>query len=162
MYEPRGPVTSPALHSDRQEASSCIPTRFFTGRPCRAGHLAERFVTNGQCVVCNAQKARNRERQKSRDDPAYRLFRNVHRRAGQALGGSASPSASVGATMQTLRHYIEAQFRPGMSWENYRQWEVDHILPLSGATSFDDLVSRCHYTNLQPLWRRQNRMKGGA
>lgn len=146
----------------RQRAAACGLRRFYTGKPCKAGHLAERFVGNGQCVKCNATEARSREARRSSIDPAYRLFSNVQRRTGQALQGLTGPTTALGAPMPVIRRYIEDRFGPGMSWENYRQWEVDHILPLSGAASFDDLVSRCHYTNLQPMWRRQNRMKGGA
>ena len=140
----------------------CGLRRFYTGKPCKAGHLAERFAANGQCVQCNAREARSREARRSSVDAPYRLFRNVQRRTGQALQGRASPAAALGAPMLVVRCHIEGRFGPGMSWDNYRQWEVDHILPLSGAASLIDLVSRCHYTNLQPLWRRQNRMKGGA
>lgn len=140
----------------------CGLRRFYTGKPCKGGHVAERYVTNGQCVPCNAFTARLREARRSSQQTPYRLFRNIHRRTGQALRGLASPVAAVGAPLQVVCAHIEDRFGPGMCWENYRQWEVDHILPLSGAVSLDDLVSRCHYTNLQPLWRRQNRMKGGA
>jgi hypothetical protein len=30
--------------------------RYFTGRACPEGHVAERLVSNGHCVVCGAQK----------------------------------------------------------------------------------------------------------
>ena len=49
-----------------------------------------------------------------------------------------------------------------MAWEKYGQWEVDHITPLSAGRTVEDLSRLCHYTNLQPLWKRDNRMKGGA
>jgi len=39
---------------------------------------------------------------------------------------------------------------------------VDHITPLSAGCTVEDLTRLCHYTNLQPLWKRDNRMKGGA
>ena len=49
-----------------------------------------------------------------------------------------------------------------MTWENYGEWEVDHILP---CASFDleqpEAQRQCfHYTNLQPLWKADNRSKG--
>jgi hypothetical protein len=28
--------------------------RYFTGKPCKHGHVAERTVSNGECVVCAA------------------------------------------------------------------------------------------------------------
>lgn len=36
----------------RAEANAAGKVRYFTGEPCRAGHLAERYVTTGSCVMC--------------------------------------------------------------------------------------------------------------
>lgn len=51
-----------------------------------------------------------------------------------------------------------------MSWENRGNfgWHVDHIKP---CASFDltkpEEQAKCfHYTNLQPLWARENIAKG--
>lgn len=32
--------------------------RFYTGKPCKRGHDAQRFVTTGGCVACNASRAK--------------------------------------------------------------------------------------------------------
>ncbi len=137
-------------------------SRFYTGKTCRQGHLAERYVSNGQCVICNAQKARRRERLRGLQDPSFRMFRNTLRRTGMALRGRASPVEALSCNHAELREHIAAKFRRGMTWSRYRQWEVDHIEPLSSAQSEEQLLELCHYTNLQPLWRRENRIKGGA
>jgi 5-methylcytosine-specific restriction endonuclease McrA len=34
-------------------------TRYYTGKPCKWGHVAERFVSTGGCVVCGRENARN-------------------------------------------------------------------------------------------------------
>jgi integrase len=57
---------------------------------------------------------------------------------------------------------IASQFRTGMCWERYRQWEVDHVRPLSSARTLRELIALCHFNNLQPLWRGENLQKGGA
>lgn len=36
----------------RREAHEQGLLRFFTGVPCRNGHLAERYVNQGQCLLC--------------------------------------------------------------------------------------------------------------
>lgn len=146
----------------RTEAAMSGLSRFYTGKLCRDGHRSERYVTNRQCVACNAGKARQRELLRGFREPSFRMYRNTLRRTGMALRGCASPAEAVGCDHPELRNHIAAQFRHGMSWERYRQWEVDHIEPLALARCIDDLVRRCHYTNLQPLWRRENRIKGGA
>jgi hypothetical protein len=49
-----------------------------------------------------------------------------------------------------------------MSWYNYRYngWHIDHIIPLATAKTLDDLILLSHYTNLQPLWSKDNFKKG--
>lgn len=37
---------------ERSDAVKLNVRRYFTGRPCRRGHLAERFTSSGQCVAC--------------------------------------------------------------------------------------------------------------
>jgi hypothetical protein len=53
-----------------------------------------------------------------------------------------------------------------MNWENYNYngWHIDHIIPLSTAKTFEEIVEKklMHYTNLQPLWRLDNQKKGGV
>jgi IS30 family transposase len=59
-----------------------------------------------------------------------------------------------------LRIHIEKQFKEGMSWDNYGEWEIDHIVPLKYQNpTLEQLVERFHYTNLQPLWATENRSK---
>lgn len=144
------------------EAAACGLSRFWTGRPCKYGHHVERFACNGQCVACNAQSARARERQKCATDPTYRVYRSVQRRSGQVLKGRSSPSKALGCDQLTLQRHISSRFTEGMTWDRYGQWEVDHIVPLSAAGSERELIRLCSYRNLQPLWKRDNQMKGGA
>lgn len=146
----------------RQEAAECGLFRFWTGRPCKFGHLAERYVANGQCVQCNAEKTVNRDQKRRKADPTYRMLRSVQNRSGQVLKGRASPSQVLGCTHETLKQHLAQRFTEGMTWDRYGQWEVDHITPLSAARSLGHLIELCHYSNLQPLWKRDNQMKGGA
>lgn len=47
-----------------------------------------------------------------------------------------------------------------MNWENRNLWHIDHIKPLSLATTENELYELCHYTNLRPLWAIDNLKKG--
>jgi hypothetical protein len=65
----------------------------------------------------------------------------------------------VGCTQEFLKEYIENKFVDGMTWENQGEWHIDHRIPLSSANSEDEIYKLCHYTNLQPLWGEDNRIK---
>jgi hypothetical protein len=41
------------LYETKSEAKAAGHKTFFTGRPCAAGHRAERYTSTGACVVCN-------------------------------------------------------------------------------------------------------------
>lgn len=90
------------------------------------------------------------------------MYRSTLRRTGMALMGRASPASAVGCDHPELRDYIAYQFRSGMSWDKYRRWEVNHVRPLSSARTLSELIALCHFSNLQPLWRSENLLKGGA
>jgi hypothetical protein len=67
----------------------------------------------------------------------------------------------VGCSLEFLKEHLEKQFTNGMSWENYSRygWHIDHIIPLSSATTEEEIYKLCHYTNLQPLWAEDNLKK---
>lgn len=44
----------------RQEALSLGLKRYFTGKPCGRGHVAERYVSRPTCLACNLEDARAR------------------------------------------------------------------------------------------------------
>jgi 5-methylcytosine-specific restriction endonuclease McrA len=42
--------------TSRKAALAAGLNRYFTGKPCTATHIAERFVNDGTCVVCKLEK----------------------------------------------------------------------------------------------------------
>jgi len=40
---------------ERAKAMEAGEDKYFTGRPCKNGHLVERRVSNGNCVICEAE-----------------------------------------------------------------------------------------------------------
>lgn len=58
----------------------------------------------------------------------------------------------LGYSAVELRYYIEKLFTPGMSWENYGEWHIDHIIPVSKFSKDTPVHIVCALDNLQPLW----------
>ena len=46
-----------------------------------------------------------------------------------------------------------------MSWENREQWHIDHIIPVSLAKSIKEIIILSHYSNLRPMWSKDNILK---
>lgn len=70
----------------------------------------------------------------------------------------------VGCSMSDFCVHIEAQFLPGMTWENRGQWHLDHKRPVASFDLSDpEQVKACfHYSNFQPLWALDNVMKSDS
>jgi len=68
----------------------------------------------------------------------------------------------IGCSPEFLKEHIEKQFKQGMNWDNcgLYGWHIDHIIPLSSAKTEEEIYKLCHYTNLQPLWAKENLSKG--
>jgi hypothetical protein len=68
----------------------------------------------------------------------------------------------VGCSVPKLRQHLEAQFTDGMTWDNHGEWHIDHIKPCASFDLTDAEQQReCfNYTNLQPLWAKDNLSKG--
>lgn len=100
-----------------------------------------------------------------RKDPEVRLLHNLRVRLHDAMTGrkkSAPTMKLVGCSVEELRIYLEKQFSPGMSWENYGAWHVDHIRACAtfDLTDREQQAACFHFSNLQPLWAYNNSTKG--
>ncbi|WP_102945296.1 hypothetical protein [Stenotrophomonas sp. VV52] len=108
----------------------------------RAAALREHRATNPSARIRNAVAARLWAALKGRSDGA--LF------------------SRLGYSAEDLVSHLQAQFTPGMSWENYGQWHVDHIKPCAWFDHTDPAQFRECWalSNLQPLWAADNLRKG--
>ena len=66
----------------------------------------------------------------------------------------------LGYSSIQLKEYIERLFTEGMSWENYGEWHIDHIKPVSKFDSDTPVDIVNSLENLQPLWAFDNLSKG--
>jgi hypothetical protein len=115
------------------------------------------------------KKEQTRTNQKKRrdSDVCFRIATNLRNRFRAALVGigykRGSAVRDIGCSFEELRTHLESLFQPGMSWENYGEWEIDHMKPVSSFDLREEEQQRTvnHYTNLQPLWKTENRSKSG-
>ena len=116
----------------------------------------------------NLERTRQHTRDRKKEDVAFRIGCTLRRRVSQAVKGkgrkAARSRALIGCSPAELKAYLEARLLPGMTWENYGHhgWHIDHIKPCAGFDLSDpDQQRQCfHYTNLQPLWAKDNLSKG--
>lgn len=96
--------------------------------------------------------------------PVERLVRNLKRRLRGKAAAELKFEEAVGCSAHELAAKLEAQFGPGMTWENYGSHHVDHVMPVS---AFDmacplEAMLATHWSNLRPLWGHENLRKGAS
>ena len=111
----------------------------------------------------NRDKRRTYDRNKRKTDLNYKLTDNLRNRVRKTLNGKSKSKNTLkllGCSVDFLKKHIESQFEPGMSWENYGfdGWHMDHIVPCASFDLSDpEQQQKCfHYSNLQPLWAKDN------
>lgn len=208
----------------RREALALGLPRYFTGKPCKNGHIAERGASRGECRECHRiWRAENQDKLKSwkrrwrslaesseleraqakrysdkypsrRAESAKRWRERNPERAFEArsknyLKRMKNPKNRLDAAVRAgvnlcikkgskagrktidlldysreeLVRHLEAQFKEGMTWDNYGDWHIDHIIPLA-AFNFEtpddiDFKRAWALKNLQPLWALENHRK---
>jgi len=118
-------------------------------------------------------RQRDWSQKQSANNIQFRIKKNIRERIRAVIRrrNTIKPESSIralGCDVSFLIKRFENKFhchprtREMMSWDNYGDWHIDHIIPLA---SFDlankgQFLKACHYTNLQPLWAEENLSKG--
>lgn len=111
----------------------------------------------------------NYNRRERKNNKNYRLKNNCRNRINEALRNvglrkSERTAKLIGCPIEELKTYLESKFREGMSWDNHslHGWHIDHIRPCSSFNLSDPEQQKAcfHYSNLQPLWAKENLSKG--
>lgn len=228
-----------SMPKSRAEAKAMDSPFYFTGKPCKHGHVSVRRTRNGHCIECAVllqetpeyreymreysrqyqaaqdhkdsrrvrnrkrestperkeyerayrakperreyarstarqrqatpeyrEYARNKARQRRKEDPSFRLRHNISTAVSRSLKlgkGGKKTFELLGYTREELMRHIEKRFKPGMSWDNYGEWHLDHKIPLS-VHNFEtpddpDFKAAWALSNLQPLWAKDNTSK---
>lgn len=146
--------------------------RILNNRRLRTKRLTGRTVIprgsiSEQDKISRARKRSSRWYHNHKSGPQLLLRHRLRTRVLMSLGKKHAKKSSktielIGCTWEFLEWHIEQQFAHGMTWENRGLWHVDHIRPCS---SYDltnpEQQKRCfHYSNLRPLWAKDNLSKG--
>lgn len=115
-----------------------------------------------------ANRKYQREYKKARRaDPQYQLEKNLSSAIRKSLRGNKKGrkwETLVDWTAEELKQHLESLWKPGMSWDNYGDWHIDHKIPESWwkyANANDSEFKQCWaLANLQPLWGKDNLIKG--
>lgn len=107
-------------------------------------------------------------RNRRKNSVEFKLATNLRTRLYLAIKNNIKNGSSVkdlGCSIDDFKKHIESLFKEGMSWENWGRygWHLDHIKPLTSFNleNIDEFRRATHYSNLQPMWWRDNISKGG-
>ena len=101
----------------------------------------------------------NGKKKKRKTDPVFRIKKNIRDRIRKYMNGKSLSQRTfdiIGLSRTEFIQYIESQFTEGMSWDNYGEWHIDHIIPLNYAKTEDKVLELNYYKNLRPLWAEEN------
>ncbi len=105
-------------------------------------------------------------KQQYKTNICFKLKHNLRRRIHEVIKYNkkcAPTERLLGCSLEFFKKYLESKFQPQMTWENYSfyGWHIDHIKPcFSFDLSDPEQQKQCfHYTNLQPLWAKENLRK---
>jgi len=141
--------------------------------------LKKQYTKNRQHHIVKAREQRKKDPQRNiiingrsdrkryHKDPGFRLKMLMRTRIWRTIKDQSGIKVKrtmelLGCTMDEFKTYFESKFQQGMNWENYGEWHIDHIIPCStfNLTIAEDQIKCFHYTNLRPLWKRDNLDKG--
>ena len=144
----------------RRAARAAIPPVSVEAKRARA--KAWRRANRASVAASNkAWRKANPERHKkilkrAHSQPIAKLTKNLRRRLRDFVKSAErkeSTQQMVDCSWNELRQHIERQFKPGMSWANYGEWHIDHIVPCAyfDLTKAEERRRCFHFSNLRPL-----------
>lgn len=108
---------------------------------------------------------RTYEKTRKANDPIYKLISNFRTAIYQVLKENNVEKNGhyfeiLGYTPEELINHLEKQFTDGMTWDNYGDFHIDHIIPISSFNIQeigDEEFMKCwSLSNLQPMWGEEN------
>ena len=135
-------------------------------KECKGSQVCEHNRLKSVCKECGGSQICEHNREKKDCKicrPASHLRGVISTRISHALKYNKELSSNeyLGCDIKTLMTHIEEQFKDEMTWDNYGEWHIDHIIPICyDNPTLEEQINRLHYSNLQPLWKTDNLKKG--
>lgn len=125
-------------------------------------HIYKEWVNNNRDRVNEIK--RKHEQNKKANNEIYKLTRIIRNSIRSSIRSRnfkkrTKTTDILGCSMEEFMIYIESTFQEGMSFDNYGEWHLDHIIPISKADTYDEAIRLNHYTNFQALWQIDNLKK---
>lgn len=168
---------NPPILTDQKRCTKCgeikLLSEFYRDRSPKDGHTSE-------CKACKSKRvkiwyAENPGKAKENQKKASEKRRSTAKgKLSNAMSGSIWHSLNenkagrhweflVGYTIDDLKKHLQRKFQPGMTWDNYGEWQIDHRIPISVfnfETPEDIDFKKCWaLKNLQPMWKVDNLKK---
>ncbi|MDB4277956.1 hypothetical protein N9895_02840 [Gammaproteobacteria bacterium] len=114
---------------------------------------------------------RDYERNRKARDPLYKLISNFRTAIYQVLKESNVDKNEhyfdvLPYSQEELIQHLENQFTDDLTWDNYGEWHVDHIIPISSFNiqemGDEEFIKCWSLKNLQPLWGEENIRKSNS
>lgn len=143
----------------------CIKIYYINNRQ-KINNIALRYYHKHKDKIKKQRKnysktSANYYRNRRKNDITYRLKKNISNSFRKSLtkNGYSKKSRSyeiLGIDWINFKKYIENQFTDDMSWDNFDQIHIDHKIPIAAANTEFEVIALNHYTNLQPMWAKDN------
>lgn len=112
-------------------------------------------------LLKNPEYPSSLDKKRKLNDPIYAMKIRLRTRLSHIFKSTGFKKQSttekmLGCSFVKFKKHIESKFTEGMSWDNRSEWHLDHIIPLSCATTVEGLEKLSNYTNIRPMWAKEN------
>lgn len=120
------------------------------------------YKDNTISIKLRIKKYRNN---RIKNDPLYKMSCNISTLIRNSFKKKFTKKAKrifqiLGCTYEEFYKHLESKFDEHMNWSNQgTYWHMDHIKPISLATTEQEVYELNHYTNFQPLKAEDNLKK---
>ena len=115
---------------------------------------------------CKNNNIINQYYKKINNNKIDQIFNNITKRTYKALlrqnvNKKFTYLELLGCDLLEFELDLISKLKDGMTFDNYGEWVIDHIKPISlfNLNNDNELFECCNYNNLQPLWKIDNILK---